>query len=91
MSDSRELSEVPERLTLEIKPRLTDAAGHTDHGNPLRAVTVTATGRTGETGYPRYEGEGVQAEVDPRSRAVEAVTVDGRELPYGWVAEIVPE
>ncbi|MZD07477.1 hypothetical protein GTW43_20670 [Streptomyces sp. SID5785] len=83
------MSAPPERLTLQIKPRLTDAEGRTDHGNPLRAVTVTATGRRGESGYPRYAGEGVQAEVDPRSGAVEAVTVDGRELPYGWVAEVL--
>jgi hypothetical protein len=91
MSDSRATSGAPERLTLQIKPRLTDAEGRTDHGNPLRAVTVTATGRTGESGYPQYEGEGVRADVDPSTGAVEAVTVDGRELSYGWVAEIVRE
>ncbi|MEV3859155.1 hypothetical protein AB0J38_33200 [Streptomyces sp. NPDC050095] len=88
MSDA---TEVPERCTVLIKPRLTDADGRTDHGNPLRAVPVTATGRVGESGYPRYEGEGVAADIDPRTRTVEAVTVDGEELPYGWTAEIAAD
>ncbi|NEB81218.1 hypothetical protein G3I40_39335 [Streptomyces sp. SID14478] len=85
MSDT---PEVPESCTVVLKPRLTNAEGRTDHGNALRAVTVTATGGAGESGYPRYEGEGVQADIDPRTRTVEAVTVDGEELPYGWVAEV---
>ncbi|MGY0021993.1 hypothetical protein [Streptomyces sp. cg35] len=83
--------EVPDRYTVVLKPRLTDAEGRTDHGNPLRSVPVTATGGTGESGYPRYEGEGVQADIDPRTRTVEALTVDGEELPYGWVAEVADE
>ncbi|MEB3961554.1 hypothetical protein OKJ48_15045 [Streptomyces kunmingensis] len=83
--------EVPARYTVVLKPRLTDADGHPDHGNPLRSVPVTATGAAGASGYPRYAGEGVQADIDPRTRAVEAVTVDGEELPYGWVAEVEEE
>ncbi|WP_338693553.1 hypothetical protein V2W30_03415 [Streptomyces sp. Q6] len=78
----------PAAYTVVLKPRLTDAAGHTDHGNPLRSVRVTATGRTGESGYPRYAGDGVQADIDPRTRTVEAVTFDGEEIPYGYVAEV---
>ncbi|MFJ9038849.1 hypothetical protein ACIRF8_19925 [Streptomyces sp. NPDC102406] len=81
-------AEVPSRCTVVLKPRLTDAEGRPDHGNPLRTVAVTATGAVGASGYPRYEGEGVQADIDPRTRTVEAVTVDGEELPYGWVAEV---
>ncbi|MCX3061694.1 hypothetical protein [Streptomyces beihaiensis] len=85
MSETRD---VPERYTVVLKPRLADAEGHPDHGNPLRAVPVEAVGGVGESGYPRYEGGGVRAEIDPRTRTVEAVTVDGNELPYGWVAEV---
>ncbi|MBW5485458.1 hypothetical protein GPJ59_27180 [Streptomyces bambusae] len=57
----------------------------------LRTAQVEATGAVGVSGYPCYVGEGVQAEIDPDSRAVEAVTVDGAELPYGWVAQIAED
>ncbi|MEV1021032.1 hypothetical protein [Streptomyces sp. NPDC050264] len=83
--------EVPARYTVVLKPRLTDAEGRPDHGNPLRSVPVAATGAVGESGYPRYEGEGMQADIDPRTHTVEAVTIDGEELPYGWVAEVADE
>ncbi len=73
---------------MEIKPRAADADGHPNHGATLRTAVVEATGRTGESGYPRYEGEGVQAEIDPETRTVEAITLDGEELPYGWMAEL---
>lgn len=54
----------------------------------MRTALVDFTGELGASGYPRYEGEGVQADIDPETRAVEAVTLDGSELPYGWVAQI---
>lgn len=54
----------------------------------LRTALVVATGEYGASGYPRYEGEGVQADIDPETRTVEAVTLDGAELPYGWVAQL---
>ncbi|WP_260610438.1 hypothetical protein [Streptomyces sp. WAC06614] len=54
----------------------------------LRTAVVEATGAVGASGYPRYEGDGVQADIDPRTGAVEAVTVDGDELPYGWIAQV---
>lgn len=81
----------PARYTVEIKPRAADADGHPDHGATLRTAVVEATGGTGASGYPRYEGDGVAADIDPRTHAVEAITLDGAELPYGWVAEAVPE
>lgn len=58
---------------------------------PLRTARVTATGELGVSGYPRYAGEGVQADIDPRTRAVEAVTLDGAELPYGWTAQVADD
>ncbi|WP_231626774.1 hypothetical protein [Streptomyces apocyni] len=85
------MSTSPRRFTVVLKPQLTDAEGHPDHGGVLRSATVEATGGTGESGYPRYEGEGITADIDPRTRTVEAVSVDGRELPYGWVAEVADE
>ncbi|MET9963421.1 hypothetical protein ABZ128_30860 [Streptomyces sp. NPDC006326] len=61
------------------------------HAATLRTARVTATGELGVSGYPRYAGEGVQADIDPRTRAVEAVTLDGAELPYGWVAQLADD
>ncbi|OON72188.1 hypothetical protein [Streptomyces tsukubensis] len=73
--------------TVVLKPQIADAEGHPEHGSVLRGGVVAATGEEGASGYPRYEGEGIVAEIDPHTHAVEAVTVDGEELPYGWVAQ----
>jgi hypothetical protein len=69
-----------------LQPQTADFEGHPEHGPVLRVITVRATGAAGESGYPRYAGEGVEADIDPRTRTVEAITVDNEELPYGWVA-----
>jgi len=69
-----------------LKPQTADIEGHPVHGPVLRVMSVRKTGALGVTGYPRYAGEGVEADIDPLTRTVEAVTVDGEELPYGWVA-----
>ncbi|MGH3313638.1 MAG: hypothetical protein ACRDP3_24150 [Streptomyces sp.] len=74
-----------------LKPQIADIEGHPEHGPELRVMSVRATGAQGASGYPRYAGEGVEADIDPRTRTVEAVTVDGEELPYGWVALIAPD
>lgn len=82
------MSPTPARFNVVLKPQLTDADGHVNHGGALRSATVEATGDHGASGFPRYSGEGVVADIDPVTRTVEAVTVDGYELPYGWVAEV---
>lgn len=74
-----------------LKPQTADFEGHPRHGPVLRVMSVRATGAKGATGYPRYAGEGVEADIDPRTRTVEAITVDGEELPYGWVALVADE
>ncbi|WP_255947459.1 hypothetical protein [Streptomyces odontomachi] len=81
----------PRRYTVALKPRVADAQGHTDHGDSLRTAVVEATGELGASGYPRYAGHGMRADIDPETGAIEAITVDGDELPYGWVAETVGE
>jgi hypothetical protein len=73
---------------IQLRPQVADSEGHPDHGPVLRTVTVHATGSLGHSGYPRYAGEGVEADIDPRTRTVEAITVDNEELPYGWVASV---
>lgn len=54
----------------------------------IRSAVVEATGETGASGYPRYAGEGVVADIDPATHAVEAVLVDGAELDYGLSVRI---
>ncbi|GHC57422.1 hypothetical protein [Streptomyces cinnamoneus] len=85
------MSPVVPRYTVVLKPQLTDAEAHPRHGSPLRAAAVEATGELGVSGFPRYVGEGIEAEIDPETRTVEAVTVDGDELPYGWVAQVADD
>ncbi|MFG2393449.1 hypothetical protein ACGFYF_31755 [Streptomyces lavendulae] len=81
----------PDRYTVVLRPGPPGVQDAKGHDAVVRTAQVEATGATGVSGYPRYEGEGVQAEIDPESRAVEAVTVDGEELPYGWTAQLADD
>ncbi|WP_327256851.1 hypothetical protein [Streptomyces sp. NBC_01244] len=59
---------------------------HVVEGSPddaVRSAVVTPTGQNGASGYPRYSGDGMVADIDPRTRTVEALLVDGSELDYG--------
>lgn len=44
---------------------------------------MEATGATGASGYPRYAGDGIEADIDPATRTVEALLIDGAEIDYG--------
>ncbi|KOU21272.1 hypothetical protein ADK52_24445 [Streptomyces sp. WM6372] len=77
----------PGRYTVVLRPGLAEPGDSARRG-VLRTAVVEATGEFGASGYPRYAGEGVQADIDPLTRTVEAVTLDGAELPYGWVAQL---
>lgn len=57
-------------------------------GTAIRSAVVAATGDTGTSGYPRYAGGGMVADIDPASHTVEALLVDGSELDYGLTARI---
>lgn len=59
-----------------------------DPDTAIRSAVVDATGDTGESGYPRYEGEGMAADINPATHTVEALLVDGSELDYGLTARI---
>ncbi|WP_037568614.1 hypothetical protein [Phaeacidiphilus oryzae] len=72
----------PTRYLVELLPEYTDG----DVPTPIRTATVEDTGRLGASGYPRYAGHGVVADIDPATGAVEAVTVDDAELEYGLTA-----
>ncbi|MFF3641662.1 hypothetical protein [Streptomyces sp. NPDC002564] len=71
----------PQRYELLLMPEFTEGGTGTD--GALRSAVVTATGDTGASGYPRYVGDGMEADIDPATRSVEAVLVDGAELDYG--------
>lgn len=81
----------PPRYVIVLKPQTADGEGHPEHGPELRKTAAWVTGEEGASGYPRYAGDGLVADVDPRTRTVEAVTVDGEELPYGWVALVADD
>ncbi|MFB7918232.1 hypothetical protein [Streptomyces sp. NPDC056061] len=79
----------PQSFEILIVPEFTE--GTTDAtrtGAAIRSAVVTATGETGASGYPRYAGEGVVADIDPATHAVEALLVDGAELDYGLSVRI---
>ncbi|HEY9327921.1 MAG TPA: hypothetical protein VIS09_06745 [Streptomyces sp.] len=59
------------------------AAGSPRPGAAIRSAVVTVTGETGESGYPRYAGEGMVADIDPATHTVQALLIDGSELDYG--------
>ncbi|MFD7083995.1 hypothetical protein ACFYXV_11665 [Streptomyces sp. NPDC002181] len=80
----------PAHYTVLLRPGLAEPGDSARRG-VLRTALVETTGEFGASGYPRYAGEGVQADIDPETRTVEAVTVDGEELPYGWVAQLAEE
>ncbi|THA77453.1 hypothetical protein E6R60_07780 [Streptomyces sp. A0642] len=63
-------------------------AGSGGPGAPIRSAVVAATGETGESGYPRYEGDGMVADIDPATHTVEALLIDGSELDYGLTVRI---
>ena len=69
-----------------------DATDASVAAGAVRREWVHATGETGSSGYPRYSsGNGIVADIDAQDRTVEAVSVDGAELPYGWTASVVNE
>ncbi|MFE7791912.1 hypothetical protein [Streptomyces sp. NPDC057460] len=65
------------------RPEATDTTEAPDSVAAIRSAVVEATGETGASGYPRYAGEGMVADIDPATRTVEALLIDGAELDYG--------
>jgi hypothetical protein len=84
------MSTHPQRFEILVVPQHVegrDAASLAE--SAIRSAVVHATGQQGESGYPRYEGEGMVADIDPATRTVEALLVDGSELDYGLSARVV--
>ncbi|MET9346606.1 hypothetical protein [Streptomyces termitum] len=81
------MSTHPKRYEVLLVPaHVEDRGGASVADSAVRSAVVEWTGRYGESGYPRYEGHGIAADVDQETRTVEALLVDGRELDYGLVA-----
>ncbi|MFI6106292.1 hypothetical protein [Streptomyces sp. NPDC051310] len=83
------MNTVPQRFEILVVPE------HAEGRDParlaevaIRSGVVRATGELGVSGYPRYEGDGMEAEIDPETRTVEALLVDGAELDYGLSARV---
>ncbi|MBD0707041.1 MULTISPECIES: hypothetical protein [unclassified Streptomyces] len=78
------MSTVPKRFEILLVPaHVEDRGGAAVADSAVRSAVVETTGRYGESGYPIYEGHGIRADIDPETRTVEALLVDGRELDYG--------
>ncbi|MFI8288135.1 hypothetical protein EAO71_25275 [Streptomyces sp. ms191] len=83
------MSTVPKRFEILLVPEHVEDRGDASvEDSAVRSAVVEVTGRQGSSGYPRYEGHGIVAEIDPETRTVEALLVDGRELDYGLTALI---
>jgi hypothetical protein len=79
----------PPRFTVLLVPEHIEDGGTVGaEDSAVRSAVVEATGETGASGYPRYAGDGMVADIDPRTRTVEALLVDGRELDYGLTARL---
>ncbi|MFI0715956.1 hypothetical protein [Streptomyces inhibens] len=79
----------PRRFTILLVPEhVEDRGGALAEDSAVRSAVVEATGETGASGYPRYAGHGIVADIDPSTRTVEALLVDGAELDYGLIATV---
>ncbi|MYV98260.1 hypothetical protein GT354_08195 [Streptomyces sp. SID3343] len=76
------------RFEIEIFPFNDQDVAVEARGPAVRSAVVHLTGETGASGYPRYAGDGVTADIDPHSHAIEALTIDGAELENGWTARV---
>ena len=80
----RPASRHPQRFEILLVPEHVEDRGDASVADSaVRSAVVEATGEWGVSGYPRYAGHGIEAEIDSAGRAVEAVLVDGSELDIG--------
>ncbi|BCK73564.1 hypothetical protein Spla01_00609 [Streptomyces platensis] len=85
----RSVTTKPQRFTILLVPEhVEDRGGASEEDSAVRSAVVEATGETGASGYPRYAGHGIVADIDPSTRTVEALLVDGAELDYGLTAKV---
>lgn len=81
------MSTEPQQFEILLVPQ------HVEKGSAeaaVRSAVVERTGQHGASGYPRYSGDGMVADIDPVTRTVEALLVDGAELDYGLKPVVHP-
>ncbi|MFE9401489.1 hypothetical protein ACFYNY_06910 [Streptomyces sp. NPDC006530] len=79
----------PRRFEILLVPEHVESRGEASVADSaVRSAVVEATGEMGVSGYPRYAGHGIEAEIDSAGRAVEALLVDGSELDIGLTAVV---
>ncbi|WP_351227240.1 hypothetical protein [Streptomyces sp. NPDC002133] len=84
------MSTLPRRFVVLLVPEhVVDRSGAAVEDSAVRSAAVEYTGATGASGYPRYAGHGIVADIDPETRTVEALLVDGSELDYGLTALVL--
>ncbi|QIK10601.1 hypothetical protein SLV14_007485 [Streptomyces sp. Je 1-4] len=84
------MTKEPQRFTILLIPEhVEDRGGASVEDSAVRSAVVEATGEMGASGYPRYVGHGIVADIDPRTRTVEALLVDGAELDYGLTVRVI--
>ncbi|AZS69939.1 hypothetical protein DDE74_02310 [Streptomyces lydicus] len=84
------MTKEPQRFTILLLPEhVEDRGGASVEDSAVRSAVVEATGEMGASGYPRYVGHGIVADIDPRTRTVEALLVDGSELDYGLTVRVI--
>ncbi|MDH2387962.1 hypothetical protein QCN29_03995 [Streptomyces sp. HNM0663] len=84
------MSSQPQRFEILLVPQHVEGKeGAELVESAIRSAVVEATGQYGASGYPRYVGGGLEADIDPETRTVEALLVDGAELDYGLSARVV--
>ncbi len=83
------MREFPQRFEILIVPQHAEGrdAAHLAEV-AIRSAVVEATGELGVSGYPHFAGGGMVADIDPETRTVEALLVDGFELDYGLSARV---
>jgi hypothetical protein len=80
----------PRRFEILLVPEhVANHPGPPDAATALRSAVVEVTGEIGESGYPRYAGGGMVADIDPETRTVEGLLIDGYEVDYGLSARVV--
>lgn len=77
----------PQSYEILLVPEFAESGGP-EPGTAIRSAVVAATGDTGASGYPRYAGDGMEADIDPATHTVEALLVDGAEVDYGLTVRI---
>ncbi|MEU8675380.1 hypothetical protein [Streptomyces sp. NPDC048560] len=78
----------PQSYEILLIPEFVESGKEPRPGAAIRSAVVAATGDTGASGYPRYAGDGMEADIDPATHTVEALLVDGAEVDYGLTVRI---